>query len=147
MPTTATEITRINFWRALRLSRVSCFDICSTRRPAQATSTEDMHVDVKNRLPGLGTVIKDKAKLLNAFFLRHLIADSYQLTHELFILFGHSGRPADMLFRNNKKMHRRCGRDVPKSQYLIILIEFVRGDITLNDLTEQTVFSHSLLLF
>ena len=94
-------------------------------------------MDVKNRLTGLLAVVEDKAILLGTLLSGDLIGLADDLAHYLLILRRNAGRPCDVLLGDNKKMDRRLGRYIAKGKNVIIFVQFVRRNITVNDLTEQ----------
>lgn len=53
---------------------------------------------------------------------------------------------AHMLFGDDEHMHRRFGVDIQKGQHLFILIYFLGGNFSRNDLAENTILHFYILL-
>jgi hypothetical protein len=49
----------------------------------------------------------------------------------------------DMLFGDQKKMHRRLGGDIVKSQRLIVLVYFLARDLTFYDFTKNAIIHNT----
>jgi len=101
-----------------------------------------MHVEMKNGLPGLFPIVKDKAKVLNTLFFGYLTPHPHQFAEKLFVPGLKSRRGADMFFGNYQEMDWCLGRNIPKGEKIIVFIQGIRRNFTANNFTEQAVFGH-----
>jgi len=73
--------------------------------PGSVFTTQDMHMDMKNRLSCFCPVIINNSEAIaNTIFYCNLRADTHKLANEFFVLLGDIGRIDNMFFGNNKKV-------------------------------------------
>jgi hypothetical protein len=112
----------------------------------QLATAKDMEMDVKNGLAGGGAIVKDHTEAVNQLeIFGQLRAYAHHSADQLLVFGLNECRANNMLFRDDQKMDRRLGRDIPESQELLVFIEFVSWNLASNDLTEKTVFVHDIL--
>lgn len=75
---------------------------------------------------------------------RHFLPDENHVTDQRPIVFGHITDGRDMPLRDYQEMDRGLGVYVVEGNDLLIFVDFIRRDLALDDLAEQTV--HALLL-
>jgi hypothetical protein len=129
--------------------RLCCFRLLeksSAWWPVQIASAEDVHVDVKDRLPSLRSVVEDHAEIVKTFLFGGFATDAQHFANQPLVFGSDSGRPADVLFRNHEKMYRRTGIDVAEGKQLVILKELGGRNFSPDDLAENTVVSHEAVL-
>jgi hypothetical protein len=97
-------------------------------------------MDVEYCLTGAGAVIKDGPEgITNTLLAGDISGNTHHLADHLFVLFAYLARTTYMFLGDNQKVGRGLGTDVPEGIHVIILIELVGGDITINDFAKETV--------
>ena len=108
------------------------------RRPGKGASAQEMTVDMIHCLASVGFAVNHKAAALfsTALGSGKFLSFKKHLPHEGRIVSIQLHYVFDMLFRNNKKMHRRLGVYVIKSQKLIIFVQLAGRNFPINDFTK-----------
>ena len=110
----------------------------STRRPEQQASRKQMHVQVKDALPGLFAVIDDQTKIFFATQrARDLTGFEQQMPQYLLIVGGGVGDFRDGFFRDDQNVDGGLRVDVLERQTAIILIDDIGGYLARDDLAEN----------
>lgn len=106
-----------------------------------------MKMDVKNGLSCGGAIINDKTITINKVeFGSKACTCAYHFAYKLFIFRLYKGRANKMFFGDDQEMNRRLRRDIVEGKDVIVFIEFIRRDLTSNNLTEKAVFIHDFSL-
>ncbi len=77
--------------------------------PVQGTSSEDMHVDMKDGLAGLCPIVEYQAEIVKAVLGRDGGSGAHHLADESFVGDGYRGRTFDMSFGDDQEMNRGLG--------------------------------------
>ena len=108
-------------------------------------SAEHVQVNVEHRLSGVGLAVEYEscAGFLDAEFLRDNLCAVEHLAHE-FAIFGlHVHDGCNVALRHHQKVHRSLRGDVVEGEYVIVFVDFLGRDFSLDNFAEKTVFTHS----
>ena len=105
------------------------------------TSTQQVVMDMKNRLPRLGTAIDHDAEsgLIESIVLRQAVGSREDGTDEFLVLFIQFQNSRVMFFRYDEEMHRRLWVDVTDSKNAVAVIYLFGWDIPLLNLAKQAI--------
>jgi hypothetical protein len=103
-------------------------------------------MQVEDGLPCIGAVIHDQAALPGAVFTGEFGAEADHFADERVVFPGKRGRAAEVFFGDDQEMGGRLGGDIPEGEDVIILIDFLSGNFTVDDFTENTGAGHLFLL-
>jgi hypothetical protein len=119
----------------------------SARRPLHASAAQHMQMEMLDALSALRTDIRHEAEasFVNVELFGELVCDFDHMKPQLTVILFELCDRTNMLLGDDENMRRRLRRYVEKSENGIVLIRFLAGYFTGNNLTEQTVF-HSALL-
>lgn len=117
------------------------------RRPGQGASTEQVDVQVEDRLPGAGADIEDGAvPLLNVALARDMGGGKVAAADDFGVVRLGFLQPREMFLRNDEYVRRRFGINVFEGENVFIFVNFLRGNLTPEDPTEQAIrISHRWL--
>lgn len=100
-------------------------------------AAKDMEMEVKDRLPGVGAIVKNQTIAVgNAQLTGNFCRRAQHFPDQLFIFRLNEGRADDMFFGDDQKMDGRLGGDITEGKHFIVLIELIRRDLTGDDLAE-----------
>ena len=120
--------------------QASCF---SAGRPRKRTASQQVEMDMKDRLPGPCAVVHHEAVVRQAFLGRHLPRNREQMPHERFVL-GFDGIGARDGFTGHDEEMRRGSRvNIAEGTALLILIHEIRRQLFIGDFLEEGFFRHS----
>ena len=115
------------------------------RGPAHNLAAEHVQVNVEHRLAGIGLAVEHKAcaGFFDAEFLCDNLCAVEHLSHELAVgrLHVHDGR--NVALGHYQKVYRGLRGDVVKGEYVVVFVDFLGRDFSLDDFAEKTVFTHS----
>lgn len=116
-------------------------------RPTETASAQQMVVQVKNRLTGVGAAIGNHTKPVfrNPPFLRQLRGDLKYTTRHLPILRPQIQKGLDMLARDNQNVHGRLRPDILKSHHRVVFIDDIALNLSLDNSAKETVSHLSAL--
>ena len=124
--------------RFLFSERVDAFDsaVGLARRPGHFASAEDVHVEVKDRLPGATARINDCP--ISAVFSQPLVigyarGHSQQVTQQRLVFLSGVVEGIHMLARNNEYVGGRLRVDIADHDAARVLINNVTGRISVDD--------------
>ena len=108
-------------------------------RPGQGTPAEDMAVEMRHGFAAVTAIVDDQpiAGVFQPRFLSDLGSFQEEMTEEGGVLGARFRDPGDGLFWNNQQVGGGLGGDIPKSQYPFVLVNDVRGDLTVDNLFEE----------
>jgi len=114
----------------------------SSGRPAEHAPTEQVKMDVKNRLARVFVAVEDKtiAFLRYAKAPRDLTGGKDKASHKRGMPFLNVVRRGDMLAGDDEDVNGGLGADIPKGDQIGCLENNVRGDFAGGDAAEETVF-------
>jgi hypothetical protein len=88
---------------------------------------------------------KPGALFAAALFNRHFLGFEKQLPQQGRVGSVQFHDVPDMFFRDHQEVNRSLGGQIPKGQYLVILVQLLAGDGPGNDFAKNTII-HKLLL-
>ena len=98
-----------------------------------------MEMQVMDALASLFTNIGDNSIAVQTELFSDFRDHSEDMSHNSSIVFGHFGYGSDMGFGDDQKMSGSLGINVIECETNFVFIDLVRRDLTLGDLTEQTI--------
>src|SRR5690606_24534015 len=120
----------------------------SARRPAESPPAEEMEVQVKDRLPPVGTGVGHQpvAPLVEAEVGRDLGREGQQLA-EYRLTVGALGVPGrrEVAGRDDEDVGRGLGREVVEGHRVGAAPDDLRGNLARDDLAEDAVNGHESL--
>ena len=115
------------------------------RGPAHDLTAEHVQVNVEHRLAGIGLAVEYEtcAGFFDAEFLRDNLCTVEHLAHQFAVgrLHVHDGR--NVALGHYQKVHRGLRGDVVEGEHVVVFVDFLGRDFTLDDFAEKTVFTHS----
>lgn len=115
------------------------------RGPAHDLAAKHVQVDVEHRLACVGFAVEHKActRFLDTEFLRDQLGAVKHLAHQFAVgrLHVHDGR--NVALRHYQKVHRGLRGNVVEGEHVVVFVDFLGRDFTLDDFAEKTVFTHS----
>ena len=125
------------------------FRLClRERRPAHFLSADDVQVDVEHGLTRIGLAVEHKAGA--AFFETEVLRDKLcaveHLAHEFAIFRLHVHDGCDVALRHDQKVYRCLRGDVIEGEHVVVFVDFLGRDFTLDDFAEKTIFTHSVII-
>ena len=96
---------------------------------------------MKDGLPRVASIVDHHpvTALIEAEFFGQRLCDEEQMSDELPISVVNAMDVPDMFFRNDKDMGGRLRVDVCERNYMLVVVYKFRGNLFLDDLTEETV--------
>ena len=109
-------------------------------------AAEKMKVDVKDGLPGVLAAVDHQAVAIvqTKFFTGKFRGHAHDVPDERIIRFGQIIERGDLSLGDHEHMRRCLGVDVLKRQALVVFVDDVRWNLTVDDLFEKGLFSHAL---
>ena len=108
-------------------------------------AAEHVQVNVEHRLAGIGLAVEHKActGFLDTEFLGNELCAVKHLAHQFAVgrLHVHDGR--NVALRHYQKVYRGLRGNVVEGEHVIVFVDFLGRDFTLDDFAEKTVFTHS----
>ena len=116
-------------------------------RPAHCLSADDVQVDVEHRLAGISLAVEHKTG--TAFFETEVLRDKLctveHLAHEFTIFRLHVHDSRDVALRHDQEVYRCLRGDVVEGENIVVFVDFLGRDFTLDDFAEKTIFTHSVI--
>ena len=107
-----------------------------------------MQVNVEHRLARVGLAVEHKAcaAFFDAEFLGNELCAVKHLAHQFAVgrLHVHDGR--NMALGHYQKVYRSLRGDVVEGEHVVIFVDFLGRDFSLDDFAEKTIFTHSEFL-
>ena len=108
-------------------------------------AAKHVQVNVEHRLAGIGLAVEHKAcaRFFDAEFLRNNLCAVEHLAHELAVgrLHVHDGR--NVALGHYQKVYRGLRGNVVEGEHVIVFVDFLGRNFTLDDFAEKTIFTHS----
>ena len=105
-----------------------------------------MHVDVEHGLPSIGTVVEHNPEgITNTLLFGNLTGLLHHPTDDVLIVIVDVAWSHDMFFGDDQKMDRSPGGNIAEGKDVVILVQLVSRDITVNYFTEETIVVHGFL--
>lgn len=102
--------------------------------------TQHMHMDVMHGLPTQLIAVHHHAEAFRAALLiGQALGGKEDVPGQELVVFAQLIEGTDVFFRDHQKMHRRLRADIVEGDDLIIFIQLARGDVSGDDLAEQTI--------
>jgi hypothetical protein len=79
----------------------------------------------------------------HAFFLGQILGYDYEASGKIFLSPGEFSHGCNMCLGYDEHMCGRLRHDIPESQEIFVLIDYVGGYLTGNDSAKNTFFGHS----
>src|SRR5580698_9244183 len=110
----------------------------SSRRPRQSASAKQMNMQVEDRLPSAGPNVQNgTVSLLDIALARDLSGGQVAAPND----FGVAGlrffQSCKMFFGDDEYMRGRLRTDVFKGEYGVIFVNFLRGNVAVDDSAEK----------
>ena len=101
-------------------------------------------MDMRHSLPPLPAAINRQAvsPLVDAFLLGNLIGYIYEMSNELSVLRAQLTQGWYVLSGHHQYVRRSFGFPIPKSDDLVVLIDYVTWYLASDDSTENAVLVH-----
>ncbi len=111
-----------------------------SRRPLQISASEQMHVQVKDRLPGARAHVEHgSVAILDAALPSDLRSRELAVPDQLSV-FGHGFfQPVNVLLGNDQHMGWSLWVDIVEREGMLVFVDFFGGDFPANDAAKQTV--------
>ena len=111
-------------------------------------SADDVQVDVEHGLTRVGLAVEHKAG--TAFFETEVFRDKLcaveHLAHEFAIFRLHVHDSRDVALRYDQEVYRCLRGDVVEGENIVVFVDFLGRDFTLDDFAEKTIFTHSIII-
>ena len=108
-------------------------------------SADDVQVDVEHGLTRVGLAVEHKTG--TAFFETEVFRDQLcaveHLAHEFAIFRLHVHDGCNVALRHDQKVYRRLRGDVVEGEHIVVFVDFLGRDFTLDDFAEKTIFTHN----
>ena len=107
-----------------------------------------MQVDVEHRLAGISLAVEHEtcAALFEAEVFRDKLCAVEHLAHEFAIFRLHVHDGCDVALRHDQKVYRSLRGDVIEGEHIVVFVDFLGRDFTLDDFAEKTIFTHSVII-
>lgn len=115
------------------------------RGPAHDLAAKHVQVNVEHRLACVGLAVEHEAcsGFFNTEFLCNNLCTIEHFAHE-FAIFGlHVHDGCDMALRHHQKVYRGLRGNVVEGEHVVVFVDFLGRDFSLDDFAEKTVFTHS----
>ena len=111
-------------------------------------SADDVQVDVEHRLAGISLAVEHETG--TGFFDPQLLRDNLgavkHLAHEFAIIRLHVHDSRDVALRHDQEVYRCLRGDVVEGENIVVFVDFLGRDFTLDDFAEKTIFTHSVII-
>ena len=119
----------------------------STHTQSKFSAAQNMEMQMVNGLTGMCSAVGDHAVAAFQLFFRGDLGDHLKDPGDHSAVFGgHTVDGRNVNLGDHQDMGGCLGRDVPEGIHQFIFVNLGGRDITLNDLTEQTIRLSSYLL-
>jgi hypothetical protein len=111
----------------------------SSGRPAEASPSEEMEVDVEHAIARVGPGVEDEseAPLRQAKIPGEVAASPNQRSHERIVLGGQVQKAREVFLGDQQDVDGGFGPDVVEGQNGVVLVDHPRGDPARDDLAEE----------
>ena len=86
---------------------------------------------------------KAGAGLFETQFLGNALCLEKHFAHQFAVFCLHFHKAGNVLLGNDQEVDRSLGGDVVEGEDIIVFVDFLGGNFTLDNFTEKTVFTHS----
>lgn len=109
------------------------------RGPGERAATEEMHMQMRDGFPAIGSVVDHEAKsgIRQPFEFGDLSGGDKEMPEEVPVSGPGFSDPGDRTLGNHEDVNRRHGRDVPEGQAFGVLENNVRRDLARDDFLEK----------
>ena len=115
------------------------------RGPTHHLAAKHVQVDVEHRLARVGLAVEHEAcsGFFNTEFLCNNLCTIEHFAHQFAVggLHVHDGR--NVALGHYQKVHRGLRGNVVEGEHVVVFVDFLGRDFTLDDFAEKTVFTHS----
>lgn len=110
-------------------------------------SADDVQVDVEHRLAGISLAVEHEtgAAFFEAEVFRDELCAVEHLAHEFAIFRLHVHDGCNVALRHHKEVHRGLRGNVVEGKHIVVFVDFLGRDFTLDDFAEKTIFTHSII--
>ena len=111
------------------------------QHPSERATIDQVHVDVKNFLAGVGPTVQDEpvSRLVDTSFLSEPGSHPDHAAECRLVRIGHVGDGRNRLVGGYDDVGRRLGLDVVKRRHQLVLVNDIRGNLPADDLREDRV--------
>src|SRR5919112_1827594 len=114
------------------------------RGPVHLAPADEVQVDVRNRLLGVWTVVKDRAVTVHQPFVGgDPLCHHEQVPDEGLVIFGQGVEVRDRLTGYDQYVRRRLGVYVAQGYTKVVLVEYIPRLLPVHDLLEQSLLRHT----
>src|SRR5688572_11168971 len=126
--------------RAAREGAAPASDALSSGRPHHLASTEEVQMDMEDRLPGVLAVVEHEAVAARQPLLFcKLTCNVDQVSDQRLVRLLHVLDPIDRLLGNDQDVRRSLRIDVAEREAAIILVDDLGRDLAIDDLAEKSL--------
>lgn len=132
-----------NFHYTLHISHSALF--IGEWGPAHDLAAKHVQVDVEHRLSGVGLAVEYEAcaRFFDTEFLGDNLCAVKHLAHQFAVGGLHVHNRRNVALGHYQKVHRGLRGDVVEGEHVVVFVDFLGRDFTLDDFAEKTVFTHS----
>ena len=100
---------------------------------------------MEHRLAGISLAVEHEtsAGFFDAEFLRDNLCAVEHLAHQLAVGRLHVHDSRDVALGHYQKVHRGLRGNVVEGEYIVVFVDFLGRDLSLDDFAEKTVFTHN----
>ena len=100
-----------------------------------------MKMDMKDRLPGIPSVVDDQAipTLVQSPTFSNVSGDKEKMSNKIAVPFTHALYVRDMFIGHDQDVRRRLRIDVFKCNRHLVVVHELRRDLAINDLAKKAV--------
>ena len=109
---------------------------------------EQMKVNVKDRLSGVGAAVDDEAVTVlgDALLLGETVGDAVNSADELADVVLQIREQPDVHDRHDENVDRRLRSDIPKGDDAVVAVDDIAFDLALDNAAKKTIRHRSLLI-
>ena len=102
-------------------------------------------MNVEHRLARVGLAVEHKActRFLDTEFLGNELCAVKHFAHQFAVGRLHVHDRGNVALGHYQKVHRGLRGDVVEGEHVVVFVDFLGRDFTLDDFAEKTVFTHS----
>lgn len=110
----------------------------SARRPAEGTTAQEMHMQMRDALAAVTTVIDNKSEtILQSQLTRDLCGRQEEMTEQRLVIGAGLADARYSLARNDEHVRRRLWCDIAESDAVRVLVQERRRDLPLGDALKE----------
>ena len=119
--------------------------LCRERRPAHDLPAEHVQVNMEHRLACIGLAVEHEtcAGFFDAELLRDNLCAVQHLAYQFTVGRLHVHDSRNVALGHYQKVHRGLRGNVVEGEHVVVFVDFLGRNFTLDDFAEKTVFTHN----